>query len=73
MGSPEAATVKETTRQARRDCVLSLREERPLQYIGTDTGADGKETHVIKAIIARNEGLETPVLNTDVSARIHSH
>jgi hypothetical protein len=64
MGSPEAATVKETTRQPRRDCVLYFREERPLQNIGTDTGADGKETHVIKTIIARNEGLEMPVLKS---------
>jgi hypothetical protein len=70
MGSPEVAIVKEMTRQGRRDCDLSLREERPLQYIGT--GADAKETPAIegqkrlqlKTGNTRNEGLETPVFKS---------
>jgi hypothetical protein len=70
MGSPKAATVKEMTRQERRDCDLYLREKRPLQYIGT--GADAKETPAIEGQKcpqlrtgnAHNEGLETPVLKS---------
>jgi hypothetical protein len=42
MGSPEAATVERTSGQGRESCSLYLREERSLQYIGTDTGADAK-------------------------------
>jgi hypothetical protein len=44
--------------------VFYLREERTLPYIGTDTGADAKETPVMKAINARNEGLETSILKS---------
>jgi hypothetical protein len=45
-------------------CSLYLREERSLQYIGTDTGADAKEMPEMNARNARNEGLETPVLKS---------
>jgi hypothetical protein len=48
MGSPEIATVERTTRQRRRELWSILREERSLQYIGTDTGADAKEMPVMK-------------------------
>jgi hypothetical protein len=43
---------------------MYLREERSLQYIGTGTRADAKETPAMKAINACNEGLETPVVKS---------
>jgi hypothetical protein len=69
MGSPEIATVERMTGQRRRELWSILREERSLQYIGTDTGADAKEMPIMmdwKCPYLR-------ALNTDVSARIHSH